>query len=175
MMNPPPLPIPDCYWVIPGQLLAGRYPGAASETETRLKISHFLEHGIDHFADLTQPGDILAYQPILEALAAKKNMKVSYQRFPIPDLGVPSKNEMQAILDWIDAGMLSGGKVYVHCFGGVGRTGIVIGCHLVRHGMSGELALQRIALLRRDMPGWWMRSPEMDEQRELVLNWKVGE
>lgn len=173
-MSIPPLPIPDSYWVIPGQLLAGRYPGASSETETRLKLTRFLDHGINHFTDLTQKGDILAYQPHLEELAAEKGMQVDYQRFPISDLGIPADSDMIAILDWIDAGLQAGRKVYVHCFGGLGRTGVVVGCYLVRHGMTGGQALERIAVLRRDMPGWWMRSPEMEDQREMVLSWQTG-
>jgi protein-tyrosine phosphatase len=35
---------------------------------------------------------------------------------------------MTTILDAIDESMTAGKPVYVHCWGGMGRTGTVIGC-----------------------------------------------
>lgn len=74
---------------------------------------------------------------------------------------------MQMILDTLDSAMESGHTVYLHCHGGRGRTGTVVGCWLVRHGRTGEQALARIAELRGDH-----ESPETREQRAFVLNWK---
>ena len=44
--------------------------------------------------------------------------------------------------------------VYVHCWGGIGRTGTVVGCWLVRHGMTGDEALAEFA-----SPGRWFNRP----------------
>ena len=43
---------------------------------------------------------------------------------------------MTRILDDVDAALADGGAVYVHCWGGIGRTGTVVGCWLVRHGLD---------------------------------------
>ena len=43
---------------------------------------------------------------------------------------------MVSILDAIDDSVKVGKPVYVHCWGGVGRTGMVIGCWLLRHGLA---------------------------------------
>ena len=40
---------------------------------------------------------------------------------------------MEQILDAIDRGIARGHAVYVHCWGGKGRTGTVVGCHLIRN------------------------------------------
>jgi len=67
-----------------------------------------------------------------------------------------------------------GHTVYVHCQGGMGRTGTVVGCYLVRHGMGGEDALEEIACLRRGTPREGKPSPFRKAQRQVVLNWPVG-
>ena len=81
---------------------------------------------------------------------------------------------MVKILDTIDEALAEGHTVYVHCWGGIGRTGTVVGCHLVRHGKQGEEALEEIAR-------WWQtiekrprhpRSPETEAQVDYILNWR---
>ena len=66
-----------------------------------------------------------------------------------------------------------GGTVYVHCWGGVGRTGTVVGCHLVRRGMTGDEALARVGELFTNMEksSRRSRSPETDEQEAYVREW----
>ena len=82
----------------------------------------------------------------------------------IPDLGCPSRETTARILDRIDGLLDAGEVVSVHCLGGIGRTGTVVGCYLVRHGMSGETALATVERLRG-------APPETAEQRRLVLDW----
>jgi len=72
----------------------------------------------------------------------------------------------------VDAAIQRGGAVYIHCWGGVGRTGMVVGCHLARHGLSGEQALERIVELRSGLAN---QSPETDAQCALVLGWQPGQ
>ena len=59
---------------------------------------------------------------------------------------------MRSILDAIDAAVSQGRRVYVHCRAGIGRTGTVVGCYLVRHGMSGPQAIAQISLWRAATP-----------------------
>lgn len=85
--------------------------------------------------------------------------------FAIPDLSCPSPETMTRILDRIDVLLAAGEVVYVHCYAGIGRTGTVVGCWLVRRGMSGPDALATVERLRG-------APPETREQRRLVSDWR---
>lgn len=54
---------------------------------------------------------------------------VVYLRKPIPDHGLPrSADQMQEILDEIEAALAEGRRIYLHCRTGIGRTNLVAGC-----------------------------------------------
>jgi len=79
---------------------------------------------------------------------------------------------MSRILNQIDLCIKHGKPVYVHCLGGIGRTGTVVGCYLVRHGIaSGKNVLAMIRDLRKDTEDSARVSPEMMEQRKMVMGW----
>jgi hypothetical protein len=161
-------PNPLSYWVKPGELLAGPYPGARSEDRARKKLQRFRAAGITSFVDLTEEGEMPAYRPLLMGWAG-------HSRMSIPDFDVVPEEEMRRILDLIDRQIFEGETVYVHCLGGQGRTGTVVGCYLVRHGMSGREALERVRALRQVTPFPKSPSPETQAQRRMVLGWKEGQ
>ena len=78
---------------------------------------------------------------------------------------------MQRILDTIDDALQRGHTVYVHCWGGIGRTGTVVGCYFVRQGLSGDASLKRIQELLQNTPKRGRTSPETPEQRRMILDW----
>lgn len=160
------LPIRDSY-VIAERLLGGAYPGTDDLDATRDRLARFETYGVTLFVDLTEPGELPPYAPV--SGAARR------ERLPVPDRGLPEAGEMRAILDLVDAELERGGTVYVHCRGGIGRTGTVAGCWLRRHGLDGGDPLATLAELRADVPDAWMPSPETREQAALVTGWPVGE
>lgn len=173
----PSRPIPESYWVIPNQLLAGEYPAALFAAElTRKRLDNFLKAGFTSYLNLTNPGELEDYQPLLREQAGYFNLNVDYQRFPIGDYGLPSVEQMTAILDALDATLAQGRKTYLHCYGGIGRTGTVVGCYLVRHGLSGAEALSQLANWWKNVPksARYPHSPETLEQETFVRNWSKG-
>ena len=175
---PPPASLPrphgNCYWLQPGRLLAGEYPGAKDAAEALARLAAHLDCGVTCFIDLTEEGELVPYESELRSLAAARGVVVEYRRFPVMDVSVPrSPRDMVAILDAIDAALAAGRCVYLHCWGGVGRTGTVIGCHLVRHGLSGAEALQTLAAHWSgvEKASRKPRSPETDEQCDYVRRW----
>ncbi len=82
----------------------------------------------------------------------------------------------KAALGAIDGHLAAGRTVYVHCWGGVGRTGTIIGCWLARRHEPGQAALDRLKELWRENPKsrQGRRSPETDGQEQYVREWYEG-
>lgn len=168
-------PMANTYWVVPGRFAAGEYPGALSRREAADRLEVLLRAGLDHFIDLTQAHEPLEpYAGMAAQQAGRLGMEVVHERHAIVDMDVPrSPQQMVGILDAIDAALAGGRGVYVHCWGGIGRTGTVVGCWFVRHGRTGDQALAEIA------ERWqWMekairfpRSPQTPQQRDYVRRW----
>ncbi len=168
-------PIPACYWVQPGRLLAGEYPGAKDGADAAQRLRRFLISGVTFFLDLTREWEagLVPYEPVLRREARELGCAVAYRRMTVADLGVPSAAFMQCILDTLEEALSAGHVVYVHCWGGIGRTGTVVGCYLVRQGTTAEEALHHIACGLAGTPKARRPSPETEEQRQMVLDWSA--
>ena len=159
-----PKPLAESYWVIPGRLLAGKYPGGKNLQELERRLGPILDAGFNAFIDLTEPGELPAYNDYLPS-------DVVHVRKPITDHGVPRDAAYMAeILAELDALLGAGRRVYLHCRAGIGRTGTVVACHLIEQGLSQAAALQRLNELWQgsDRSDTWPEVPETDAQHDFI-------
>jgi protein tyrosine/serine phosphatase len=177
------VPFNQAYWVEPGKFMAGRYPGAEHPDDARDKLNGLLAHGIRHVINLMETQELnragtpfVPYEDQMTAIARAMGCEVVFDRRPIKDYGIPARPDMAGLLDLLDRCIKNATPVYVHCLGGIGRTGTVVGCYLARHGYaSGPGILKAIQVLRKDTATGSLSSPETDEQIELVCSWRPGE
>lgn len=165
----------NSYWVRKGQFLAGEYPGAKDGADARKRIRAMLDGGVTVFVDLTEKHELEPYAELLAEEATCRSVATVHTRHPIRDASVPRRAEvMTGILDAIDDAIRDGHVVYVHCWGGIGRTGTVVGCHLVRHGLTGDEALAALADMWKVVDKYHRRpqSPETSEQCRWVREWR---
>lgn len=164
-------PIPNSYWVEPGRLLAGEYPGALSTAEAVKRIEQFLKAGVTSFIDLTEEEELPPYAGLWPAVVEQR---IHHKRLSIRDHDVPeTAATVSRILDAIDAELAAGRTVYIHCRAGIGRTGTVVACYLMRRGLVCERALDRLQVLWKQCARShsWPRTPETPEQLEFVQGW----
>ncbi len=177
------IPFPRSYWVIPGKVCAGAYPGDPDEEAMEAKLKGLIDCGIRHIVNLMEPAELdhkgrpfTDYVDRLKSLGNRRGARMTSCRFSIRDVSVPSRKQMREILDEIDESLYEDRPVFIHCWGGKGRTGTVVGCFLARHGIAyGKHALAMISQLRSSDPISHEPSPETSGQREMVISWRVGE
>ena len=162
------LPLRNCYWVVPGLLLAGEHPNGPTRDKTKDRLKKLLDAGIECFVDLTKPTELLRYDTFLP-------FYVEYTRKSIKDHGIPAaRSQMVEILEYIANSMRAGRPVYVHCRAGIGRTGTVVGCLLAERGMQGQATIDELNRLwqqcRRSRS--WPFIPETDAQSHYVREWQ---
>ena len=88
---------------------------------------------------------------------------IEFVSFPIPDRGVPaSRGDTLHLIKSVEALLLAGKAVGIHCRQGIGRSGLIAACLLVSSGVRADAAFSRLKEARG------LPIPETDEQRTWV-------
>jgi ADP-ribosylglycohydrolase len=153
------------WWVEPGRILAGEYPGSDDDDHRGFKLAALADAGIETIVDLTRADDGLdPYHDHWTSLGASRGRKLLRLHHPIRDLDVTTPEGYDAILAAIDRELAADRPVFVHCWGGVGRTGTVVGCWHVSRGATAAAALERIRAARAGTRKATRPAPEMPAQ-----------
>jgi hypothetical protein len=100
------LPFPRSYWVIPGQLLAGFFPGSKDPAQETANMEGLINAGIRHVINLMEEDELdhngkpfRPYQERFKDLAASKGVDVTWERIPIRNVSMSSRAVM--VIVWI--------------------------------------------------------------------------
>jgi len=118
------------------------------------------------------------YEDRMETLAQERSTIVEIQRHPIVAAAPPPLQELELIVDAVDNEMEGrNSPTLVHCSDGNGRTGLIVGCYLARHGLAnGQEVLDKIRDLRAfDAELAEQKSPDNIVQERIVTRWKEGQ
>ncbi len=91
---------------------------------------------------ITEPELVRVGAASLPSAAAAAGLR--YERASVPDQQVPSEDEAEHAVRGILDALRRGERVAVHCLGGLGRSGTLAACVLVRCGMSADEAIRRV-------------------------------
>ena len=138
--------VPNFGWLIEGRL------AGASRPRTADALAALRAAGVGALVSLSEapvPGDLLT------------QLDLPAVHLPVADFTAPSLTQIEGAVAGIDGFLDTGRAVAVHCGAGLGRTGTVLACYLVRHGRG---AGEAIAAVRARRPG----SIETPEQEAVV-------
>ena len=138
--------LPNFGWLIEGRLAGVGRPGSGAA------LAELRAAGVAALVSLSEtppPGDaVAAYDlPIVH--------------IPIPDFTAPSLAQIERAVAAVDDFLARDQPTAVHCGAGLGRTGTMLACYLVRHGSDAGKA---IAAVRARRPG----SIETPEQEAVI-------
>jgi hypothetical protein len=122
-----PPPFPDSYWILPGKLLAGEYPGARKPEEAVRELERLRRAGVSFVVDLTEEGERAGGAPL-------------QSKGPSAAEGVPERDRAARWTCWTRP---SEGK-------GTVVTGVVAAAAAAR--TTERSVLHTLARLRKDMP-----------------------
>lgn len=112
-------PFPRSYWVVPGKVCAGAYPGDPDEKAMEGKLKGLIDCGIRHVVNLMEPTELdhdgrpfEDYREMLKVLGMRTGARMTVSSFPIRDVSVPSRGLMKSILDDIDHSLLGPSRVH---------------------------------------------------------------
>ncbi len=153
------------WWGIEGEVLCGEYPYSAQAHSH--KLDALIKAGFTTFVDLTHIDDQLeSYQGDLSISTLDNLMMI---KNPIPNEGVVELDNYIKLASKILLSLEHGDKVYLHCWGGVGRTATVLGVLLaLRSDWPSELIFEYIDAQRATTSKGDRPAPSTQEQCDIV-------
>lgn len=178
-----PGPHDTCNYLFPNRkLLAGSYPGGRQEPEHSAKIQTLVDTGVNCFVCLQEHQELTRrftpYVSVAQELALRKfagsgeDSALEFLHCPIPDAGVTDYEALSTAVAVVIKKLQEGRTVYVHCWGGHGRTGTLLCALLTKaYGLSAEEARSYFMAAHRQRrirggggPGHWPHSQAQYDQ-----------
>ena len=134
-------------WIVPGRILACAYPRRESA------LAGLARQGVALLVNLHERG----HEP-----SSLERLGLTEVHLPVRDFTAPSPEQVEQAVATLEQAVAASRTVAVHCGAGLGRTGTILACYLVRTGVPAEEAIRQVRSLR---PG----SIETREQVAAVI------
>jgi protein-tyrosine phosphatase len=159
----------DLYWLTgpwQGKLAMAARPRGGDWLDDDL--SNWKRQGVDTVLSLLTPEEERDLDLGQEAGEATR-LGMDFASFPIPDREIPKSDAKWAdLLERVTRTLSDGKNVVVHCRQGIGRSGLLAACLLVRKGLSPGAAVDSVSGARG------VHIPDTSEQRDWIDHYAVS-
>ncbi len=132
-------------WLLDSKLAGCGMPTSVNE------VNWVLEQGVKSIVTMTE-----------NALPESWVKDAKYLHVPTEDLNAPDIDKIEDAVDFIHERITNNDPVMVHCAAGIGRTGTILACYLIKYEKySAKKAIEKV---RRERPG-----SIQSERQELVI------
>lgn len=112
-----------------------------------LETAEMVQHGLQQEGELCQQAGL------------------DFVHFPISDSQTPADADaFRELVNGLHERLQAGQNVAIHCRAGIGRTGVLAGCILVKDGIAGDDAIQQVSSARG------FPIPETEAQHDYILD-----
>ena len=125
------------------QTLSGGTIGMGPQPNTADDFAQLSEYGADHIITLTETHEWQLGDFETHARAASPN----WHHHPVRDF-TAANADINPLVDTLTDALASGGKIFIHCRGGCGRTGMLAMRLLILAGEDADAALLRLRGVR---------------------------
>jgi len=141
---------PDKFsWLVENKLAGSGIPTSIDEVEWAIK------QGVKSIVTIRE-------EPLDESWIKD----VNYLHILSNDMGVPEFDDLVYAVDFIHSRITSNEPVMVHCLAGMGRTGVILACYLIKYQkMSASEATEKV---REERPG----SIQSYSQEEIIFRFE---
>ncbi len=138
---------PDNFsWIIEGKLAGSAIPTSTDE------VQWAIDQGVKSIVTIRE-----------EPLDSDYTNNVNYLHVHSNDMGVPEFDDLVKTVNFIHDRIVNDEPVMVHCLAGLGRTGTILACYLIKYKkMSADDAIQKV---RDERPG----SIQSFSQEEIIF------
>lgn len=128
-------------------------------------IAHLKSKGINLIVSLLEDDEAQKLQLQAQAKICKSH-GLPYSCFPIADFGTPDATKLGNYVETLHRNLSNGHNTVIHCRGGIGRSGLLCCCILIKHGFSAEDAISKASLQRG------CSVPETPQQITFINNYE---